>query len=85
MIVGNAVTYQVTLDLKKQYLKYFWDMDSERPRKIYELTTDGKAMLEFTAGALGAICKSFGKNALLKGNEMTREIEFNVELNLKRD
>ena len=60
-------------------------MDSERPRKIYELTTDGKAMLEFTAGALGAICKSFGKNALLKGNEMTREIEFNVELNLKRD
>jgi len=49
------------------------------------LTTGGKAMLDFTAGALEAICKSFGKNALLKENEMTREIEFNVALNLKRD
>ncbi len=39
-------------------------MDSERPRKIYELTSDGKAMLDYTAGALGAICKTFGKNTL---------------------
>ena len=70
---------------KKHYLKYFWDMDSERPRKIYELTSDGKSMLDFTTGALGAICKSFGRNALLKDNEATREIEFNVALNLKRD
>jgi DNA-binding PadR family transcriptional regulator len=70
---------------KKQYLKYFWDMDSERPRKIYELTSDGKAMLEYTSGALGVICKTFGKNSNLKDTEARREIEFNVAINLKRD
>jgi PadR family transcriptional regulator, regulatory protein PadR len=70
---------------KKQYLKCFWDMDSERPRKIYELTSDGKAMLEYTSGALGVICKTFGKNSTMKDNESTREIEFKVAVNLKRD
>jgi len=60
-------------------------MDSERPRKIYELTSDGKAMLEYTSGALGVICKTFGKNSALKNREATRELEFNVAVNLKRD
>ena len=69
---------------KKQYLKYFWDMDSERPRKIYELTSDGKAMLDYTAGTLGVICKTFGKNSVLNDSDATQEIEFNVEVNLKR-
>ena len=60
-------------------------MDSERPRKIYELTSDGKAKLDYTAGALGVICNTFGKNGILKDNETTREIEFNVAINFKRD
>lgn len=70
---------------KKKYLKYFWNMDSERPRKIYELTSDGKAMLDYTSGALGAICKTFGKNGIMTKNEAPKEIEFNVSFALKRD
>ena len=70
---------------KKKYLKYFWNMDSERPRKIYELTTEGKAMLDYTAGALGVICKTFGKNTLQTANDDSRGIEFNVAFGLKRD
>ena len=70
---------------KKKYLKYFWNMDCERPRKICELTSDGKAMLDYTAGALGAICKTFGKNGIMTKNEAPREIEFNVAFALKRE
>ena len=60
-------------------------MDSERPRKIYELTSDGKAILDYTAGALGVICKTFGKNNVLTPSQAPREIEFNVAFGLKRD
>lgn len=70
---------------KKQFLKYFWDMKSERPRKIYELTSDGKAMLDYTSGALGAICKTFGKNTLQTNNEDSRGIELNVAFGQKRN
>jgi DNA-binding PadR family transcriptional regulator len=70
---------------KKKYLTYFWNMDSERPRKIYELTSDGKAMLDYTAGTLWAICKTFGKNSMLTTNEDSRGIEFNVAFGSKRD
>lgn len=69
---------------KKKYLTYFWNMDSERPRKIYELTSDGKAMLDYTAAALGALCKTFGRNTMLPTNEDSRGIEFNVAFGLKR-
>lgn len=70
---------------KKKYLKFFWNMDSERPRKVYELTSDGKAMLDYTAGALGAICKTFGKNTLSVTNDNPNGIEFNVAFGMKRN
>ena len=83
---GASTIYPLLNTLeKKKYLKYFWNMDSERPRKIYELTSDGKAMLDYTAGALGVICKTFGKNGIMTKNEAPREIEFNVAFALKRD
>jgi DNA-binding PadR family transcriptional regulator len=83
---GASTIYPLLTTMeKKHYLKYFWDMDSERPRKIYELTSDGKAILDYTSGALGVICNTFGRNSMPKDKEATREIEFNVALNLKRD
>jgi hypothetical protein len=42
-------------------------------------------MLDFTAEALGAICKTFGKNTFLTTNEDSRGIEFNVAFGMKRD
>ncbi len=70
---------------KKKYLNCSWCMDSERPRKIYALTSDGKAILDYTAGALGAICRTFGKNTTLTTNEDSKEIEFNIAFGLKRE
>ena len=43
---------------KKGYLKSVWNMDSERPRKMYTLTNEGKDVLNFTESSLNLICKS---------------------------
>jgi PadR family transcriptional regulator PadR len=47
---------------KKGYLKSLWNMDSERPRKVYTLTTEGKDVLSFTESSLNMICKSMVTN-----------------------
>ena len=83
---GASTIYPLLNTLeKKKYLKYYWSMDSERPRKIYELTSDGKAILDYTSGALRAICKNFGKNTIQTTNEDSNGIEFNIAYDMKRE
>jgi len=43
---------------KKGYVMSTWNMDTERPRKVYQLTNDGKAVLNFTESSLNMICKN---------------------------
>ena len=47
---------------KKGYVKSVWNMDSERPRKVYTLTNDGKDVLSFTESSLNLICKNLVAN-----------------------
>ena len=83
---GASTIYPLLNTLeKKKYLKYYWSMDSERPRKIYELTSDGKAILDYTSGALRAICKNFGKNTIQTTNEDSNGVEFNIAYDMKRE
>lgn len=42
---------------KKGYIKSEWNMDNERPRKVYVLTNEGKAVLAFTNNSLTMICR----------------------------
>ena len=42
---------------KKGYINSEWNMDSERPRKIYSLTNNGQNMLNFTEESLNLICR----------------------------
>jgi DNA-binding PadR family transcriptional regulator len=42
---------------KKGYVDSKWNMNFERPRKIYNLTADGKSMLNFTEESLNLICR----------------------------
>lgn len=42
---------------KKGCLKSAWSMNSERPRKIYEITRQGKNTLSLSADSLNLICK----------------------------
>src|ERR1700690_3668088 len=43
---------------KKGYVKSAWNMNSERPRKVYKLTNEGKNVLSFTESSLNLICKN---------------------------
>lgn len=55
---GPSTVYPLlgTLE-KKGYVASEWNMDSERPRKIYSLTNDGQSMLNFTEESLNLICR----------------------------
>jgi DNA-binding PadR family transcriptional regulator len=56
---GPSTVYPLlgTLE-KKGYVKSTWNMDTERPRKVYALTNDGQTVLNFTEGSLHLICKT---------------------------
>jgi PadR family transcriptional regulator, regulatory protein PadR len=43
---------------KKHYVKSIWNMHTERPRKVYALTNEGKSYLNFTESSLNLICKN---------------------------
>jgi PadR family transcriptional regulator PadR len=43
---------------KKGYVKSAWNIDAERPRKVYKLTNEGKNVLSFTESSLNLICKN---------------------------
>jgi DNA-binding PadR family transcriptional regulator len=43
---------------KKGYVKSTWNMNTDRPRKVYKLTNEGKNVLSFTESSLNIICKN---------------------------
>jgi DNA-binding PadR family transcriptional regulator len=57
---------------KKRFVKSEWDMSTERPRKVYKLTTEGQSLLNFTEDSLNFICRKIGNPGLLK-NELVNE------------
>lgn len=42
---------------KKGFVNSEWNMNSERPRKTYSLTSNGQSMLDFTEESLNLICR----------------------------
>jgi PadR family transcriptional regulator PadR len=42
---------------KKGQVSSVWNMENERPRKVYKLTSDGQALLNFTEESLNLICR----------------------------
>ncbi len=42
---------------KKGYVDSRWDMNYERPRKVYSLTSEGQSMLNYTEDSLNLICR----------------------------
>jgi PadR family transcriptional regulator, regulatory protein PadR len=64
---GPSTVYPLlgTLE-KKGYVKSTWNMDNERPRKVYALTNDGATVLNFTEGSLNLICKTISNDSKIK-------------------
>jgi predicted transcriptional regulator len=48
---------------KKGYVNSQWNMNNERPRKTYNLTTEGQTMLNFTENSLNLLCQKIGTNS----------------------
>jgi len=51
---------------KKGYVKSEWNMNNERPRKVYKLTTEGQSLLNFTEDSLNFICRKIGMPSVPK-------------------
>lgn len=51
---------------KKGFVKSDWEMTSERPRKVYKLTTEGQNRLNFTEDSLNFICRKIGSPSMFQ-------------------
>lgn len=62
---GPSTIYPLLNSLEKQkYVKSSWDMNGERPRKLYVLTTEGKGLLESAEDSLNLICRKIGNTSV---------------------
>ncbi|MCX8153456.1 MAG: PadR family transcriptional regulator [Candidatus Bathyarchaeota archaeon] len=60
---GPSTIYPLLATLeKKGYVQSQWNMNSERPRKIYKLTTEGQNILNYTENTLNLICQKINTN-----------------------
>ena len=49
---------------KKGYIDSNWNIDFERPRKVYSLTKNGQNMLDYTEGSLNIIRNKIANNTI---------------------
>jgi DNA-binding PadR family transcriptional regulator len=73
---GPSTIYPLLALLEeKKYIKSDWNLNSDRPRKVYILTPEGNNMLTGTEESLNHICRrlsSIGLNRIpLNGNSFT--------------
>jgi PadR family transcriptional regulator PadR len=69
---GPSTVYPLLASLeKKGHVVSSWSMNSQRPRKVYELTSQGKNMLGFTENSLNLMCKKIA-------NDGTAAVEVSV-------
>jgi PadR family transcriptional regulator, regulatory protein PadR len=60
---GASTIYPLLGTLEnKGYIESAWNMDAERPRKVFQITNEGQNVLRFTEGSLNLICKNFTGN-----------------------
>jgi DNA-binding PadR family transcriptional regulator len=49
---------------KKGYIESSWDMNYERPRKMYRLTANGQSILSYTEESLNMICRKMTTSSI---------------------
>jgi PadR family transcriptional regulator, regulatory protein PadR len=78
---GPSTIYPLLACLeRKQYIKSQWDTNSERPRKVYRLTVEGQAMLNFTESSLNLMCQKI--SSTLSDVTLTAGANSNVGRNI---
>jgi len=63
---------------KKRFVKSEWDMSTERPRKVYKLTTEGQNLLNFTEDSLNFICRKIGTPGVSKNDMPEAAVQHSV-------
>ena len=62
---GPSTIYPLLAALeKKGYVDFNWNMDFERPRKVYSLTTNGQKMLDYSEDSLNMIRNKISNNSI---------------------
>jgi len=75
---GPSTIYPLLSTLeKKGFVDSKWNMNFERPRKIYHLTSDGQSMLNFAEESLGFICRKI----TIINPELEQSLEIDREKN----
>jgi DNA-binding PadR family transcriptional regulator len=73
--LGPSTVYPLLNALeKKGYVTSEWNIEGERPRKVYKLTNEGQNLLNFTENSLNLICKIIGTDAASKIDAKTKEL-----------
>jgi PadR family transcriptional regulator PadR len=76
---GPSTIYPLLATLeKKGFVNSEWNMQTERPRKIYNLTNEGYNLLNFTENSLNFICR---KISMPTNNNITVEPSNRTALN----
>ena len=76
---GPSTIYPLLATLeKKGYVSSEWNMKTERPRKVYKLTTEGNNLLNFTENSLNFICRKIGPST---STDITVETSSQAALN----
>ncbi len=55
---------------KKGYVDSHWNMNFDRPRKVYSLTSNGQSILNFTEESLNLICHKLASPAQAENQPM---------------
>jgi PadR family transcriptional regulator PadR len=64
---GPSTIYPLLSTLeKKGFVSSEWNMDAQRPRKVFHLTSTGKNMLTYTEDSLSLICKKINPIAAVE-------------------
>ena len=72
---GPSTIYPLLAALeKKGHVTSEWNMKTERPRKIYKLTTEGQTMLNFTENSLNLLCQKIGTGGASQMNGEARSM-----------
>ena len=74
---GPSTIYPLLASMeKKGHLLSAWNMNTDRPRKIYTITTEGQNMLNFTENSLKMMCRQIGSDTA-----QTSKSEMKITLN----
>ena len=72
---GPSTIYPLLGSLeKKGQVSSVWNMDGERPRKVYKLTSEGQELLSCTEKSLNLIVKTIGVTGVSKTANETEQI-----------